>query len=317
MISGGSWDFADPDAYEQAVRVARVTGFVLNQTGTFKTSLQRVNLGRVWTQRGIETLARSAHLETPHDRGAIIFLSDENLSPIVESGLELTKGRLVFYGRGAGSFQHTNGPTSWSSMSLAPDDMDEAGRLLLDRSVAVPNETRRVRPRADMLGNLRVLHRRANEFVRDHLAFAPHPEIKRSMEADLITAMMHCISGDVDTETRGYYQRYAIIRRFRDWLELNNNRPTYLYEVCRALDVTARVLRSCCHEHLGVGPIRYLWLRRMALARRALIQATRGSSSVTEIAMDFGFWELGRFAVSYRTLYGEHPSETLDRPSMR
>lgn len=317
MISGGAWDFADPDAYEQAVRVARVTGFVLNRTGTFKTSLQRVNVGRVWTQRGSETLARSAHLEVPHSRSAIIFLSDENLSPLVESGLEVTRDRLVFYGHGASSFQYTNGPTSWSSMSLAPDDMEEAGRLLLDRNITTPTQTCSVRPRADMLGNLRLLHRRANEFVRDRLAFAPHPEIERSMEADLITAMMHCVSGDVEQETRGYYQRYAIVRKFRDWLELNNDRPVYLYEICRALDVTARVLRSCCHEHLGVGPIRYLWLRRMALARSALLRANPGSSTVTEIAMNLGFWELGRFAVSYRTIYREHPSDTLGRPSTR
>src|SRR5262245_24750544 len=117
MISGAAWNFTDPDAYEQAVRAARVTGYVLNQTGTFRTSLQRVNLGRVWTQQGTETLARSAHLEVPHNRSAIIFLSDENLSPIIESGLELTKDRLVFYSHGASSFQHTSGPTSWSSMS--------------------------------------------------------------------------------------------------------------------------------------------------------------------------------------------------------
>src|SRR5690242_20611720 len=97
MLSGASWDFSDPDAYEKAVRAARVTGFVLNQTGKFKTSLSRLNLGRIWTQRGDEVLARSAHLEAPANRSAIIFLSDESCSPILESGLELTGERLVFY----------------------------------------------------------------------------------------------------------------------------------------------------------------------------------------------------------------------------
>jgi len=36
--------------------------------------------------------------------------------------------------------------------------------------------------------------------------------------------------------------------------------------------------------------------------------------TVTEIANDHGFGELGRFAVSYRKLYGEAPSVTLRRP---
>ena len=63
-----------------------------------------------------------------------------------------------------------------------------------------------------------------------------------------------------------------------------------------------------------MGPIRYLTLRRMHLVRRALLRAD-SSTTVTRIATDHGFWELGRFSVAYRTLFGETPSESLRRPS--
>jgi hypothetical protein len=38
-------------------------------------------------------------------------------------------------------------------------------------------------------------------------------------------------------------------------------------------------------------------------------------STVTRIATDHRFWELGRFSVTYRALFGESPSEALRHPA--
>jgi len=62
-----------------------------------------------------------------------------------------------------------------------------------------------------------------------------------------------------------------------------------------------------------MSPHRFLVLRRLQLARRALTRNGRGTTSVTAVATEFGFWELGRFAVMYRRAFGESPSVTLRR----
>ena len=91
-----------------------------------------------------------------------------------------------------------------------------------------------------------------------------------------------------------------------------SHRAVYLHEVCTALNVSAQTLRRCCEEHLGMSPIYYLWLHRMNLARQDL-QQRHPQATVTAVAMNFGFWHLGRFAGEYRSLFGESPSETLRR----
>jgi transcriptional regulator GlxA family with amidase domain len=103
--------------------------------------------------------------------------------------------------------------------------------------------------------------------------------------------------------------------RFHRLVEENAGDPLYIPEICKAIGVSERTLRMCCQEHLGMAPKRYLLLRRMHLARRALRQAERDKASVAGVATRYGFWELGRFAIAYQSLFGESPSATLHRGS--
>ena len=57
---------------------------------------------------------------------------------------------------------------------------------------------------------------------------------------------------------------------------------------------------------------------RLSNARRALLSADGKLTKVTEIAVSFGFAELGRFSVEYKKAFGESPSQTLNRlPQIR
>jgi len=69
-------------------------------------------------------------------------------------------------------------------------------------------------------------------------------------------------------------------------------------------------LFSAFRKHKGISPINYVTNIRFERVHKALKNAGPGSR-VSDIAMEWGFYQLGRFSQEYKRRYGEMPSETL------
>ena len=103
------------------------------------------------------------------------------------------------------------------------------------------------------------------------------------------------------------------VKRAIDFIEAHVQLPLTLADIARASGVPGRTLLEHFKYHCSVSPMRYLRNARLARVRDALMTADHRGGSVTEIAMEWGFTHLGRFAVEYREEFGESPSETLRR----
>jgi transcriptional regulator GlxA family with amidase domain len=166
------------------------------------------------------------------------------------------------------------------------------------------------------MSRLMKLHEMVGQLAKTTPAILELPEVVRALEQELIHLMIRCLTEGASLEmTSGRRRHDKIVARFEEYLDAYPDQPLYLTEICGAIAVSERTLRTACEEHLGMGPIRYLSLRRMHLVRRALLRADPSTATVTRIATDHGFWELGRFSVTYRALFGQTPSESLRRPS--
>jgi transcriptional regulator GlxA family with amidase domain len=109
-------------------------------------------------------------------------------------------------------------------------------------------------------------------------------------------------------------QRYRqIVSRIEELLRVDRGEQLHVDDLCRAAAVSERTLRNAFRKVHGVSPYRYLRGFRMTQARQALMSAGARRGTVTEVAMQFGFLELGRFSVDYRSAFGECPSVTLRR----
>ncbi len=313
MVSVFHQTFSDPYAYERSMRNARVTGFAVSERGAFNAEHTLIDLDGIWLQMACDSLARSMHISIDGERQRLLFFTDSQVPPALQSGAEFNANDLVSLGRTSDHFQRTLGPSRWSAMALPPDRMHAAIRLFADRDIGDSSTTCWLKPSTNDLSRLRQIYREIIRIAHHHDGTLDHPELMRSLTQSLTVAVGACFAtGNDRTLGLGWHRHTRIMKRFADWLEANIDRALYLPEVCAALDVPARTLNRCCEEHLGMSPRRHLWLRRMNLARQEL-QRKSAPTSVTAIATQFGFWHLGRFAVEYGSLFGEAPSTTLAR----
>lgn len=84
-------------------------------------------------------------------------------------------------------------------------------------------------------------------------------------------------------------------------------------EISLELNVSRRTIEYLFQDLMGESPRAYFTLRRLNLCKQALTEAKQGVTTVTSIATQYGFYELGRFASAYCRYFGELPSITLRR----
>ena len=105
--------------------------------------------------------------------------------------------------------------------------------------------------------------------------------------------------------------RSEIVAQVNDFLRNNLGEPVTVSLLSRVVGVSERTLRAAFHDVIGISPKQHIIRQRLQAARAALRAAAPGSKTVTDIAMSYGFFELGRFAGRYRHTFGEQPSWTL------
>ncbi|RVX46429.1 AraC-like protein [Nonomuraea polychroma] len=105
----------------------------------------------------------------------------------------------------------------------------------------------------------------------------------------------------------------AALRRARRFCEEHAAEPITLGDIATAARVSVRTLQHDFRTHLQTTPLAYLRQVRLAHAHADLVRIaqTGARTTVTEVAMRWGFTHLGRFACLYRETYGRSPSSTL------
>jgi AraC-like DNA-binding protein len=310
MTASGTVVFTNPDDYRAGMVDANVD-LVFTEPGDFNARLTWLTLDHFHAFRGRERVPRIAYMSLVSTR---IFVSFPLTSSFVFvwNGVELRLGDIVLHSRGERGHQWTKGTSQWGLVSFPVNKFADYCRALaeLDLSDRPVGQILRLPPSVAV--RLRRLHSRACHLAETKPEIVAYQEAAHAIEQEFIYMLVKCIAAG-DTHSPPPVRRHAeIMIRFEEILRSDLGELPSVSELCAAIGVAERTLRACCDKSLGLSPGQYIRLRQLNLARSELRRANL-TTTVAQIALRCQFSELGRFAVSYRALFGESPSETLRR----
>ena len=142
----------------------------------------------------------------------------------------------------------------------------------------------------------------------------PNPLATSLHESLLLASLLNC-QPNAYSERIGKPQRPIAprhVRKVEAYIEEYAETPITLGDLVEVSGVSARALFDGFRRFRDTSPLAYLRNVRLAKVRQQLLNAS-DEETVTGVATQWGFYQLGRFAAQYRATFGETPSETLRR----
>lgn len=100
------------------------------------------------------------------------------------------------------------------------------------------------------------------------------------------------------------------VKRARDYIHAHASTPITLDDLVKHAGCSYRTLQAAFNTSYGMSPMAYVRSMRMIHAHRDLL-AAENETTVSDVALKWGFIHLGRFAKNYARQFGVLPSETL------
>ncbi len=313
MPASGTATFFDPSEYQAGFRGATIN-LVFTGPGIFAARQTTVDLPHLKLFSVQESLPRTAYVSLAPEAVSFSFPMLAN-STLIWGGLEMKARDLMFHSVGERMHQRTTGASRWGLISVELEFFAGFSKALAGSKITPPRIGQVLRPpRADMV-ELQRLHAKACRLVETNPQGVMHREVARAIEHDIIYALVNCLTANVvHKDTAARIRQATGMTRFEKVLVAKFDRQSPVPELCKAIGVSERTLRSCCFDFLGMGPSHYIRLRRLNLVHMALLRADPATARISDIAEHYGFTEFGRLAGFYRTIFGETPSATLRRP---
>jgi AraC-like DNA-binding protein len=201
---------------------------------------------------------------------------------------------------------------------LRPDDVGAHLKVRnLEDSFHLPQEAEALHVGADSTGSLFAWGKRLVEAATKDPELFNKKEQRAAAQADLVDTLLTTLSrtSKLEPERRDRTRQLQsdIVRAAERYALAHTDERLYVTDLCRAAGVSERTLEYAFRAVMALSPTAYLTRIRLHRVHHALLQARPGSTTVTEQALNWGFWHFGEFSRAYKDCFDELPSNTLRR----
>jgi AraC-like DNA-binding protein len=103
------------------------------------------------------------------------------------------------------------------------------------------------------------------------------------------------------------------LRRAEEYICENLGNPITRDQLAEVSCCSIRTLSRSFEKKYGIGPMAFIKQRRLDAAYLELLSAKPDTTTVTQVAINYGFAHTGKFAIEYGKAFGESPSTSLAR----
>lgn len=103
------------------------------------------------------------------------------------------------------------------------------------------------------------------------------------------------------------------VKRVEAYIRANAHRPIRLQDLVAVAGISERSLQYGFRRFRGASPMKFLESVRLDRVRGELLSSAEDRSTITDVALKWGFVHHGNFARAYRRRFGENPSRTRFR----
>ncbi|MCP4768741.1 MAG: AraC family transcriptional regulator [Gammaproteobacteria bacterium] len=135
----------------------------------------------------------------------------------------------------------------------------------------------------------------------------------QELEDDLLESFLQLIEINPATTRQVTFPSSPEVNNIEDYICANLDTAITRDDLAAEAGTSIRSLSRAFEKKYGLGPMAFVRQRRLDACFAQLRGSEREATTVTEVAMLYGFWHMGKFAIAYRQTFGELPSATLRR----